>query len=136
MKRVALRVAPAVVLAASIAALMPSVSGQSTGVPSTKNGEWPMYTADIKGTKYSPLDQVNASNYSKMEVAWRLKTDNLGPRPETKLESTPIMVRGMLYATAGTRRAVVSAFASSRTRLPISGHESRKPSNSSSASPS
>ena len=108
MKRVALRVAPAVVLAASIAALMPSVSGQSTGVPSTKNGEWPMYTADIKGTKYSPLDQVNASNFSKMEVAWRFKTDNLGPRPETKLESTPIMVRGMLYATAGTRRAVVA----------------------------
>jgi quinoprotein glucose dehydrogenase len=108
MKRVALRVAPVVVLAASIAALMPSVSGQGTGLPSTKNGEWPMYTADHRGTKYSPQDQISAANFSKLEVAWRFKTDNLGPRPETKLESTPIMVKGMLYATAGTRRAVVA----------------------------
>ena len=43
-----------------------------------------------------------------MEVAWRFKTDNLGPRPETKLEGTPLAIKGMLYATAGTRRAVVA----------------------------
>ena len=77
-------------------------------MPSTRNGEWPMYTADLRGSKYSPLDQINGTNFSKMEVAWRLKTDNFGPRPETKLEGTPIMVKGMLYATAGTRRAVVA----------------------------
>ncbi len=46
-----------------------------------------------------------ARNFSKLEVAWRFKTDNLGPRPENKLEGTPIMVKGMVYATAGTRRA-------------------------------
>ncbi len=67
-----------------------------------------MYTADLRGSKYSPLDQIDASNFSKMEVAWRFKTDNLGPRPETKLEGTPLMVKGMLYATAGTRRAVIA----------------------------
>ena len=77
-------------------------------MPSTRNGEWPMYTADLRGSKYSPLDQINGTNFSKLEVAWRLKTDNFGPRPETKLEGTPIMVKGMLYATAGTRRAVVA----------------------------
>ena len=62
------------------------LSGQSGTQPSTKNGEWPDYTADIKGTKYSPLDQINASNFNKLEVAWRFKTDSLGPRPEYKLE--------------------------------------------------
>jgi quinoprotein glucose dehydrogenase len=67
-----------------------------------------MYTADLRGSKYSPLDQINATNFSKMEVAWRIKTDNFGPRPENKLEGTPIMVKGMLYATAGTRRAVIA----------------------------
>ena len=108
MKRVVLRTAPAALLIAAMAVLMPRVSGQSTGQPSTRNGEWPMYTADLAGSKYSPLDQVNATNFSKLEVAWRFKTDNLGPRPETKLEGTPIMVKGMLYATAGTRRAVVA----------------------------
>lgn len=108
MKRVVLRTAPAALLVAVMAVLMPRVSGQSTGQPSTKNGEWPMYTADLAGSKYSPLDQINATNFSKLEVAWRFKTDNLGPRPETKLEGTPLMVKGMLYATAGTRRAVVA----------------------------
>ncbi|HEY3823251.1 MAG TPA: hypothetical protein VGL82_01780, partial [Bryobacteraceae bacterium] len=46
--------------------------------PSTKTGDWPYYTADLKGTKYSPLDQINAANFGKLEVAWRFKTDNLG----------------------------------------------------------
>ena len=32
-----------------------SLSGQSTGQPGTKNGDWPAYTADIRGSRYSPL---------------------------------------------------------------------------------
>jgi quinoprotein glucose dehydrogenase len=81
---------------------------QTGGQPSTKNGEWPHYTADLKGTKYSPLDQITASNFNKLEVAWRFKTDNLGTRPEYKLEGTPLMIKGVLYTTAGTRRSVVA----------------------------
>src|SRR6202008_2362099 len=86
-----------------------TAAGQSpTNQPSTNNGEWPQYTADLKGTKYSPLDQINASNFNRLEVAWRFKTDSLGPRPEYKLEGTPLMVKGVVYATAGTRRSVVA----------------------------
>jgi quinoprotein glucose dehydrogenase len=73
-----------------------------------KNGEWPTYGGDLGNTRYSPLDQINASNFYKLQVAWRFKTDNLGPTPEANLEGTPLMVRGVLYATAGTRRAVVA----------------------------
>ncbi|HLG15693.1 MAG TPA: pyrroloquinoline quinone-dependent dehydrogenase [Blastocatellia bacterium] len=80
----------------------------SAPVPSTKTGEWPHYTGDLVGTRYSPLDQINADNFNKLEVAWRFKTDNLGTRPEFKLEGTPLMVNGMIYATAGTRRSVVA----------------------------
>ena len=76
--------------------------------PSTANGDWTYYTADLKGTKYSPLDQINASNFGKLEVAWRFKTDNLGPRPEYKLEGTPLAINGVLYTTGGTRRSVVA----------------------------
>src|SRR5918992_4220590 len=109
MKRIAFRVVPAVaLLVAGVAWFNPQLSGQSTGQPSTQNGDWPSYTADHRGSKYSPLSQIDASNFSKLEVAWRFKTDNLGPRPETKLEGTPLMVKGMLYTTAGTRRAVVA----------------------------
>ncbi len=73
-----------------------------------KDTEWPTYTADLAGSKYRPLDQINASNFNKLEIAWRFKTDNLGTRPEYKLEGTPLMVNGVIYATGGTRRAVVA----------------------------
>src|SRR5881628_2325026 len=88
--------------------MIAELSGQAPGFPSTKNGEWPYYTADVKGSRYSPLDQINGSNFNKLEVAWRFKTDNLGPRPEFKLEGTPLMVKGVLYTTGGTRRSVVA----------------------------
>ncbi len=48
------------------------------------------------------------SNFDKLEVAWRFKTDTLGPRAEFHLQTTPLMVKGVLYFTAGTRRAVVA----------------------------
>src|SRR5258705_1257237 len=81
---------------------------QAQGQPSTKNGEWPGNGADLTFSRYSPLDQINASNFDKLQVAWRFKTDNFGPYPEYKLEGTPIMIRGVLYTTAGTRRSVVA----------------------------
>src|SRR6266436_1397504 len=101
-------VSAVVLLCAGALCLTIGLSGQSANQPSTKNGEWPYYTADLKGTKYSPLDQINASNFKDLEVAWRFKTDNLGTRPEYKLAGTPLMVKGILYATGGTRRAVVA----------------------------
>src|ERR1700716_1539878 len=70
--------------------------------------EWPTYGADLANTRYRPLDQINAANFNKLEIAWRFKTDSLGPRPEYKLEGTPLMVKGVLYTTAGSRRAVVA----------------------------
>src|SRR5262245_54857041 len=73
-----------------------------------KPGEWTTYGGDLASTRYSPLDQINKDNFGKLEVAWRFKTDFLGPRPEFNLESTPLMADGIVYSTAGTRRAVVA----------------------------
>src|SRR5437867_12163781 len=73
-----------------------------------RNGEWKTYGGDLGNTHYSPLDQINASNFDSFQIAWRFKTDNLGAQPEFNLESTPLMVIGVLYSTAGTRRAVVA----------------------------
>ena len=84
---------------------------------STNSGDWPYYTGDLKGTRYSPLDQINASNFGKLEVAWRFKTDHLGPRPEYKLEGTPLVVKGVLYTTGGTRRSVVALDAKTGEQL-------------------
>jgi quinoprotein glucose dehydrogenase len=73
-----------------------------------KNGEWTTYGGDLGNTRYSPLDQINADNFNKLQIAWRFKTDHQGPRPEFQLESTPLMVHGVLYTTAGSRRAVLA----------------------------
>src|SRR6184192_2421601 len=73
-----------------------------------KPGEWWTYGGDLASTRYSPLDQINKDNFKTLEVAWRFKTDFLGPRPEFNLQGTPLMIDGILYATAGTRRAVVA----------------------------
>jgi quinoprotein glucose dehydrogenase len=113
----------AALLATSLTWVSVRVTGQSAQ-PSTQNGEWPHYTADLKGTRYSPLDQINASNFNKLEVAWRFKTDNLGPFPEYKLEGTPLMVKGVLYTTGGTRRSVIALDA--KTGELIWGHSLRE----------
>jgi quinoprotein glucose dehydrogenase len=81
-----------------------SVSGQS----GTVRGEWPTYGGDLGHTRYAALDQIDAGNFNQLEVAWRLKTDFLGPRPEYLFEATPLMIDGVLYSTAGSRRAVVA----------------------------
>src|SRR5579871_4404292 len=92
---------------AVLLALSAGTSGQGR-LPSTAAGDWPHYTADIRGTKYSPLDQITTANFKDLEIAWRYKTDMLGPRPEYKLEGTPLAINGLLYTTGGTRRSVVA----------------------------
>src|SRR5205085_1941241 len=92
-------------LIAVICASAPALAQDRT---KSKDVEWPTYASDLAGTRYRPMDQSNASNFSKLEVAWRFKTDNLGNRAEYKLEGTPLMVNHRLYATAGSRRAVIA----------------------------
>jgi quinoprotein glucose dehydrogenase len=71
----------------------------------TEHGEWQTYGGDLRNTRYSPLDQINARNFENIEVAWRFKTDNLGSRPEFNLQATPLVVKGVMYSVGGTRRA-------------------------------
>ena len=78
------------------------------GQPSTAKGDWPMYFADPSGSRYSPQDQINASNFNQLQQAWHFKTDNLGGRPEFKLEGTPLEINGTVYTTGGSRRAVIA----------------------------
>src|SRR5262245_14497362 len=108
------------VLAAAAVALLPflffiaAVTTPAQPRPRSPDaGEWPAYAGDRRNHHYSPLAQIDASNFNRLEVAWRFKTDALGTRPEYKLEGTPLMVGGVLYATGGTRRSVVALDAQS-----------------------
>jgi len=74
--------------------------------------EWRAYGAVEGSTRYSPLDQITRDNVGKLQVAWTWRFDNYGTATETlNTETTPIMVNGVLYFTAGPRRTVVAAHA-------------------------
>src|SRR5215469_15818434 len=92
-----------------------------------KNGEWRTYGGDLGHTRYSALDQITAENFNHLEVAWTFKTDNLGPRPEFQFESTPLEANGILYSTAGSRRAVVALDAATGELVWVHGeHEAAR----------
>jgi glucose dehydrogenase len=79
------------------------------GKPSTVPADWPMYNRDLSGTRYSPLTQINAANVSKLTQAWTYRLQPEGktltsPSPaEIFQEITPIVVKGVMYTTAGDR---------------------------------
>jgi quinoprotein glucose dehydrogenase len=100
-----------VLLLAGAPALAQSGPAALNGAPAARKDKtvnWPTYNADLAGSRYLPLAQIDASNFKDLEIAWRFKTDMFGSRPEYKLEGTPLAVDGVLYTTAGTRRAVVA----------------------------
>ena len=112
------RIAPrALLLTAGLAAAVVAAGVPLEGQSGPRRGEWTTYAADLANTRYSPLDQIDASNFSKLEVAWLFKTESLGPRPEYVFQSTPLMVGGVVYTTAGTRRAVVALDAATGEQL-------------------
>jgi quinoprotein glucose dehydrogenase len=84
------------------------LTGAAAGQRGAASGEWRAWAGDLAATRYAPLDQINAGNFSKLEVAWRFKTDNLGPRPDFNLQTTPLMINGVLYFTAGSHRNAVA----------------------------
>ena len=117
------RYAGLIVLSAATCAWLAVPGTAQEGAPA---GEWRAYGGNVAQHRYSPLDQINKDNFSKLEVAWRFKTDSLGPRPEFNLQATPLMVGGVLYTTAGSRRAVVALDAATGEMLWMHGENEGK----------
>ncbi|MCU1238613.1 MAG: Quinoprotein glucose dehydrogenase [Candidatus Solibacter sp.] len=82
--------------------------GATVPASSARTSEWRYYGGDAAHTKYSPLEQINASNANKLHIAWSWKAQNFGRQPEFNWEVTPLMVGGRLFLTAGTRRDAVA----------------------------
>jgi len=57
--------------------------------------EWLTTARDYSETRYSPLKQIDATNVSKLGVAWSFNTNSF-----RGLEATPLISDGILYATA------------------------------------
>ena len=95
--------------ASSVLVLAPRAMAQGAA-PAAKlpDTDWLHYGGDLASTRYSPLDQISAANFSKLEVAWRFNTNALGPTPDAYFNSTPLIVKGRIFTTAGMRRDVVA----------------------------
>ena len=100
------------VLAAFLLAAAPAAAQHGT-----TGGEWRTWAGDLGATRYAPLDQIDAGNFDDLELVWRYRTENLGPRPDYYLQTTPLMIDGVLYTTAGSRRNVVAIDAATGEHL-------------------
>ena len=85
--------------------------------PPTIEAEWPQHRGDHASSNYSSLDQINKTNVQNLKIAWRWKTENFGSKPEFYFKSTPLMVNGVLYTTAGLSRTVAAIDAESGETL-------------------
>jgi quinoprotein glucose dehydrogenase len=100
-----------------VAAVTVSLLALAQGPSSVPNTEWRHWGGDTKTTHYAPLDQINASNVSKLEIAWRWPTASLNAGRDSNWEVTPLMVGGVLYFTATQQRYAVAADAATGKTL-------------------
>jgi quinoprotein glucose dehydrogenase len=113
-------------LAPWVAVIICSTIG-ADGQTGAAGGEWRTYGGDLASTRYAPLDQIDANNFAQLEVAFRFRTESLGPRPEFNFQTTPLMANGVLYLTAGSRRAAVALDAATGEMLWMhSEHEGKR----------
>lgn len=74
---------------------------------SAQTVEWPAYGRDVEGTKYSPLEQINAENFSDLEIVWRQSVlpevvrGDREVRASVASQNTPLMVGGRLFISTG-----------------------------------
>ena len=91
---------------ASLAAICLAAPMTLTAQRDARDGEWRSHSADPGSTKYAPLDEITRDNVSQLRIAWRrpgidqsLSSRMPGRSFAGDFRSTPLMIRGVLYAT-------------------------------------
>jgi alcohol dehydrogenase (cytochrome c) len=65
---------------------------------------WTSYNGDYSGRRYSGLDQINAANVAKLHAEWVFHAQN-----SNRLETTPVVVDGMMFVTAANEASALDA---------------------------
>jgi quinoprotein glucose dehydrogenase len=73
-------------------------------VRGNKPGEWRYWGADAWSSRYSALDQINASNFDSLQVAWKWDATPFGD--DEYYRTTPLYANGRLFTVATTHRKV------------------------------
>ena len=84
----------------TLLALLLLVSGVAVARPAQADGDWRSYGSDPGNTRFSPLAQINRGNVGELQVAWRYHAGGNDTSLRTAMECTPLVVRGVLYATS------------------------------------
>ena len=103
--KAALSIAP---LSLALLAASASISAFGQQMTTVHDGDWNTYYGGDWAHRYSPLDQINASNVSELELAWSFSTENFGTTTDYANPSTPLEINGVLYANIANTRNVVA----------------------------
>ncbi len=82
---------------------------QKTPVLKVNDSDWPMFSRDLNGDRYSPLTQISTKNVSSLTKAWSYSLRAIAPPGGAggggggASEITPIVVNGIMYLTAANR---------------------------------
>ena len=89
----------------TVAAFAAAASGIAAAQSSVPDGEWHAFGRDGANTKYSPLDQITAENFTDLEIAWRwtslskeIADGNERIRP-SQFKASPLMADGLVYVS-------------------------------------
>jgi quinoprotein glucose dehydrogenase len=84
-------------------------TGAQPGKPTVRGnvpGEWRYWGGDAWSTRYSSLDQINASNFDSLEVAWKWSAQPFGI--DEYYRTTPLYANRRLFTVATTRRVTAA----------------------------
>ena len=73
--------------------------------PGIESGQWTFLGGDAWHTRYTPADQINASNFGDLEVAWQFDAASFGPSTS---RATASYMDGKLITVTGERRHVIA----------------------------
>ncbi|HEY0930325.1 MAG TPA: PQQ-binding-like beta-propeller repeat protein [Gemmatimonas sp.] len=99
-------------IAATVGGALLVQAGTSTAQPGkplergNAYGEWRHWGADQWSTRYSPLEQINATNFDSLQVAWEWKGGAFGK--DEYYRTTPLYANGRLFTVASTRRVATA----------------------------
>jgi quinoprotein glucose dehydrogenase len=79
-----------ILLAVCLTPALSVAQAPSAGSAVGRESDWTTYGGNLASHRYSPLDQINPDNFKDLEIAWRLRTDFLGPRPDNLYSATPL----------------------------------------------
>jgi quinoprotein glucose dehydrogenase len=88
-----------IVTTAGLIARAANTPTQSTE-PGQEHQDWPAYGGAPENNHYSKLAQINRSNVKRLAVAWSFDTQEEGG-----LQTSPIIVEGVLYGITPTQKA-------------------------------